>query len=127
MNISLNPLKQIRLTCQQVVDTASSVVINNDAIDSYVDTISPEDVEALRAGVEWDKCGWHYCKDSKENGPLTCQYIFVMDSLNFCFWPTPALEYDILASRLRDVLEADSTAFDASNLANITPVRLSIL
>lgn len=33
--------------------------------------------------VEWDYEGIHYF----DNGPLTVQYLFVLDALNFCFWP----------------------------------------
>lgn len=39
------------------------------------------------ASVEWDAEGWHYCDDAKTGGPLTAQYVFVLDALNFCFWP----------------------------------------
>ena len=76
------------------------------------------------AEVEWDQCGWHYAADAKLDpiGKLTCQYIFVLDSLNFCFWPTPGLEYDFLASRLKAVLESDESAFDAQRLLAITQV-----
>jgi hypothetical protein len=33
--------------------------------------------------IEWDFEGIHYF----DNGPLTVQYLFVLDALNFCFWP----------------------------------------
>ena len=33
--------------------------------------------------VEWDFEGIHYF----DEGPLTVQYLFVLDALNFCFWP----------------------------------------
>ena len=52
-------------------------------------------MEIRRHWKVWsDAEGWHYCKDVVDGGGLTCQYIFVMDALNFCFWPTPELEYD---------------------------------
>jgi hypothetical protein len=69
--------------------------------------------------VDWDAEGWHYCLDVP-SGPLTCQYIFVLDALNFCFWPTPDLEYEQLAKCLKRVLEQDSTAFSASSLMQMT-------
>ena len=52
------------------------------------------------------------------------QYIFVLDALNFCFWPLPGYEYDTLASSLKRELEADSKAFDAHRLATMTPSKL---
>ena len=33
--------------------------------------------------VEWDFEGIHY----SDGGPLTVQYLLVLDALNFCFWP----------------------------------------
>ncbi len=33
--------------------------------------------------VKWDFEGIHYF----DNGPLTAQYLLVLDTLNFCFWP----------------------------------------
>ena len=33
--------------------------------------------------VNWDFEGIHYF----DNGPLTVQYLLVLDALNFCFWP----------------------------------------
>lgn len=33
--------------------------------------------------VEWNFEGIHYF----DNGPLTVQYLLVLDALNFCFWP----------------------------------------
>ena len=31
----------------------------------------------------------------------TAQYLLVLDALNFCFWPQPALEYEHLARGLK--------------------------
>ena len=68
--------------------------------------------------------GWHYNDDVNSFGPKTCQYIFVLDSLNFCFWESPLLEYDVLAVSLRDVLRQNPNAFDADKLAVISEVRI---
>jgi hypothetical protein len=38
--------------------------------------------------VTWDSGDFHYFEDVEQDGPLTCQYVFVLDALNFCFWPT---------------------------------------
>lgn len=46
-------------------------------IEKVVDSIGPI------PKVEWDFEGIHYF----DNGPLTVQYLFVLDALNFCFWP----------------------------------------
>ena len=98
----LDPLVQIIETCSDVVKHAKHVTINNDAVQKIALELST-DVLTFRKGVEWDAEGWHYSADAATYGPLTCQYIFVMDALNFCFWPTKDLEYDYLAISLRKV------------------------
>lgn len=70
--------------------------------------------------------GWHYNDDAATYGPLTCQYIFVLDSLNFCFWEVPGLEYDTLAIALRDAMKNDSSCFSAERLSSITKVWLTV-
>ena len=56
--------------------------------------------------IQWDSSGWHYSADASSGGPLTAQYVFVMDALNFCFWPCEGLEYDTLAMGLKKVIRA---------------------
>lgn len=74
----------------------------------------------------WDDGGWHYCADAPANGPLTAQYVLVLDALNWCFWPSPTdLEYDSLATGLRLALEADPHCLDAGRLAAVTEAEVS--
>lgn len=40
----------------------------------------------------------------------------MLDALNFCFWPSPGVEYVDLAVSLKRVLENDPHAFDANRL-----------
>lgn len=75
--------------------------------------------------IEWDECGWHYQADAPVAGPLTCQYILVLDALNFCFWPTLGLEYEHLARGLKKTLERDPHAFDAERLVKVTPEEVA--
>lgn len=74
--------------------------------------------------MQWDEAGWHYCADAATGGPLTCQYIFVLDALNFCFWCTKDYEYDTLATSLTRVLTADPHAFDAERLVAVDAATL---
>jgi len=119
---SLNPLHQVRLTCNNVYSLSKHVKINDDAITSIANIMIKDG--KLSENVEWDSCGWHYNSDASIQGPLTCQYIFVMDSLNFCFWPIEGLEYDTLAMSLKNVLESDNNAFSSDNLISIDENKL---
>lgn len=116
-NHHMNPCFQVLQSCATVSETANFVHINIDAIDKFTDLIKSEQSFA-NDGVAWDATGWHY----SDNGPLTVQYVFVMDALNFCFWPSEGLEYDTLALGLKSVLEKDTTAFDAEKLSLIDAV-----
>ncbi len=119
----LNPLVQVRQSCLTVTENLSQVKIVETAILSNAITLSQTKKETFANGVEWDASGWHYNGDVAQIGPLTVQYIFVMDAMNFCFWPsTTNFEYDELASSLKRVLDTGSTAFDADKLANISEV-----
>lgn len=120
---ALHPLQSVRSTCTNVVLHSSHVVINDDAITSIANIMIKDQQQKLK-NVEWDAFGWHYNADSSIQGPLTCQYIFVMDSLNFCFWPTEGLEYDTLAMSLKTVLESDTNAFSSENLVNMDENKL---
>ncbi len=124
----LNPLTQVKVSCATVTENLKHVTIVESAILSNAISLSQTKKETFSNGVEWDACGWHYNGDVKTQGPLTVQYIFVMDAMNFCFWPsTSNFEYDTLASSLRDVLEKDNSAFDAEKLANISEVICDLI
>eukprot|EP00775_Hariotina_reticulata_P004050 gene4050-4297_t len=58
----------------------------------------------------------HFC----DHGPLTAQYLLVVDALNFCFWPDGELEYEHLARGLKSSLLCDPLCLSAKRLAAIT-------
>ena len=49
------------------------------------------------------------------------QYLLVVDSLNFCFWPEPGLEYAALARGIAAALGRDPEALSAPRLSLSTP------
>jgi hypothetical protein len=110
----MDPCARVRHTTKVVVEQASSVRIDADAVDAFAASLR------MAEPSTWDADGWHYSADAAECGPLTAQYVFVLDALNFCFWPVDDVEYAELAIALRRVLEADPTAFDAAALAAMT-------
>ena len=118
--LALNPIEQTKRTCQDVVSGAKSVFIDVDAIEKVAEELAQTDIDNFVNGVRWDENDWHYCEDAKIGGPKTCQYIFVLDCLNFCFWQTKDLEYDYLATALKKVYMNCEKNFDAKNLAEMT-------
>ena len=124
----LNIVERVRATTARVTASARHVTLGDDAAFAAAATELSAAARAAGLGegdgttsVDWDAEGWHYCADATSGGPLTCQYVFVLDSLNWCFWPSStALEYDSLAVGLRKVLEADAHAFSAARLKAVT-------
>lgn len=121
----MDPLQEIVRSCEIVNSQAKYVSIDSEALEALIvdETQFPSDMKSMLSQIEWDSCGWHYNKDVKELGPLTAQYILVMDALNFCFWPnTQGLEYEHLAVNLKLLLESDPHSFDAERLEKLTIV-----
>ncbi|CAM6088272.1 unnamed protein product [Calypogeia fissa] len=106
---------EVRATCRWVAEHASHVTINNKGIEKVA-----EEINGNLPDVKWDFEGIHFF----DNGPLTAQYLLVLDALNFCFWPDEELHYEHLARGLKRALEVDNTAFDASRLQTYTGTLL---
>ncbi|CAK9867015.1 unnamed protein product [Sphagnum jensenii] len=108
-------MEAVRSSCLWVASNASHVAINPAGIEKLV-----ERLDGRLPTVKWDFEGIHYF----DNGPLTAQYLLVLDTLNFCFWPDGELQYDHLAAGLAQALKADHTVFDAQRLKNCTGMML---
>ncbi|KAL2531792.1 Queuosine salvage protein [Abeliophyllum distichum] len=100
-------MEEVRSTSAWVASHASHVIVDSSGIEKVAGSMK----DAIPK-VEWDFEGIHYF----DNGPLTVQYLFVLDALNFCFWPDKDLSYDHLASGLKEALQNDKSAFDADKL-----------
>ncbi|KAA0036427.1 UPF0553 protein-like [Cucumis melo var. makuwa] len=107
-------MDDVRATSAWVASHSSHVLVDSSGIEKVVETI-----ESIPK-VVWDFEGIHYF----DNGPLTVQYLFVLDALNFCFWPDKELSYDHLASGLKASLQNDKSAFDADRLQKYTGPEL---
>ncbi|XP_057960320.1 uncharacterized protein LOC131152469 isoform X2 [Malania oleifera] len=108
-------MDEVRASSAWVASRSSHVVVDSSGIEKVVDNI----LNSIPK-VEWDFEGIHYF----DNGPLTVQYLFVLDALNFCFWPDKDLNYDHLALGLKEALENDKSAFDADRLQQYTGPQL---
>lgn len=108
-------MDDVRETSAWVATHSSHVLVDSSGIEKVV-----ENIKGSIPKVEWDYEGIHYF----DNGPLTVQYLFVLDALNFCFWPDKDLNYDHLASGLKAALQNDKSAFDADRLQKYTGPEL---
>ncbi|KAL9642058.1 hypothetical protein ABK040_004107 [Willaertia magna] len=135
----MNVIDLVRQTTKIVTECATHVKLNENALHKTGDIIAKTIKEKVKEKsvnslieslfIEWDNDTVHYRFLDKPE--LTCQYIMVLSSCNFCFWPfndkylpNDEFEYHHFASSLRDVLLNDSTAFDAKNLQTISEEKL---
>ena len=115
-----SPVDAVRRTTLEVMKNAKHVQINDNEIDKFAQELIDNEQQKMFNDAIWDDEGWHYTQDVETKGSLTCQFLFVVDALNFCFWPTSNLEYEQLATGLRDTILKDNTAFDAEKLKVVT-------
>ncbi|KAF9600739.1 hypothetical protein IFM89_012183 [Coptis chinensis] len=108
-------MEEVRSSSAWVASRSSHVTIDSSGLEKAV-----EQINGSIPKVEWNFEGIHYF----DNGPLTVQYLFVLDALNFCFWPDKDLNYDNLASGLKEALENDKSVFDADRLQKYTGPQL---
>ncbi|RVW57440.1 Queuosine salvage protein [Vitis vinifera] len=71
-------MDDVRASSAWVAARSAHVVVDSSGIEKAV-----EEIQDSIPKVKWDFEGIHYF----DNGPLTVQYLFVLDALNFCFWP----------------------------------------
>lgn len=108
-------MEEIRATAAWVASHSYHVSVDSAGIEKVV-----ESIKGSIPKVEWDFEGIHYF----DGGPLSVQYLLVLDALNFCFWPDEELNYDHLAFGLKRALEHDKSAFDADRLQKYTGPEL---
>ncbi|GLC34374.1 hypothetical protein PLESTB_000736000 [Pleodorina starrii] len=109
---SLEPaINAVKITAQFVADRAEHVQISQKGISDAVNDLSLDKLAELTAPTAYNH-DLHYV----DGGPLTVQYLLVVDALNFCFWPDEELEYEHLSKGVKAALEADPTVLDADKL-----------
>lgn len=107
-------------SAQWIQRQSVNVHIDDGAIDAYVQSIA--DPAALCSPHTFDSV-LHFVGEDEP----TCQYLLVVDALNFCFWPAPGLEYEHLAGGVKRALLADVNALDSGRLASIDGAGVQLL
>lgn len=113
----------VRKSCQNVVSQSVHARIDHTVLEKEIQD-HPELYSKTCAPSDWAPLNGCHFRDL-DNPELSCQYIMVLDSLNFCFWPQDGYEYDQLAGSLKAVVTADPRAFSASSLSSITSTTLA--
>ncbi|KAH9261589.1 hypothetical protein BASA81_000245 [Batrachochytrium salamandrivorans] len=112
----------VRQSCRTTSEELVSLVQINPA---KLATLKREILFDFSKPPLWDEFNWH-CTPELHGDRLTARYVFVLDALNYCFWPesdVSGLEYEHLALGLRQALETKGERFE--NLEEITEARLA--
>jgi len=100
----INLVNRVRESAYEIMEEARFVSIDEDRIDEVAKELALEvsqNFPAIESAVSWDSHDCHYYGSPH----LICQFVFVLDSLNFCFWPEERLEYEHLSIALREVFD----------------------
>lgn len=91
----MNKCKLVRDSCSRVLQRASHVKIDSDKLKQFGDGLLAEFANGYKYS-EFDEYSCHHNEFSHPDQIV--DYIFVLDTLNFCFWPcTEEFEYEDLA------------------------------
>jgi hypothetical protein len=125
LNNRPDPLDVLKST-SYVVEHARRVQIVLDAIKRAADTLTDRGVEPP---------AWDYEHHYFDGTPRSVNYLFLLDTLNFCFWGKPRWRvayknqqldgYWALAASLKRALETRPELAEADFLARITPQELA--
>ena len=118
---ALNPCASVLRSCELVVAGCRHVSIDSAAITSLASDIRLNSERYMRH-CDWNT-DWHF--HDPDDPELTTQYLFVVDALNFCFWPSPGFEYEDLVRSIKLVVERDPHALDADRLEGIDAATLA--
>lgn len=102
----------VRDTCKKVADEAKDVKIDLNKLTELCKSIQSKPIY-----VKYFDCPDHIPIDSTPE-EITA-YVFIMDALNFCFWPSN-WEYAELSRAVTNAMKNDSKFAVPSNLANIS-------
>ncbi|MFN4219127.1 MAG: queuosine 5'-phosphate N-glycosylase/hydrolase [Candidatus Bipolaricaulia bacterium] len=112
-------MKRVLESVCWVVEHAEHIVLDEEALRRSAQAFAQQSLSFI-----WD--GIHF-RDGTER---TVQYLFVLDSLNFCFWPEPRWRYRghdgyiALAIALKDAIVREERFFDAASLAAMSRAKL---
>eukprot|EP00879_Flechtneria_rotunda_P010953 GHRR01011445.1.p1 GENE.GHRR01011445.1~~GHRR01011445.1.p1 ORF type:complete len:355 (+),score=124.50 GHRR01011445.1:793-1857(+) len=105
----------VRSSAHWVLESAQHVQIDKEAVATAANRLASRLADGNQRLVADFDSELHFY----DGGPLTAQYLLVVDALNFCFWPDGELEYACLAGGIKASLKQDPGCLAAQRLASI--------
>jgi hypothetical protein len=120
-----NICDKIKITCQHVYNNSNFVKINEEKINDFIKQKS----DLFSSVPSWASCHFNPNDFDFES---TLGFVFVVDALNFCFWPYERIlnkskedfEYGDLVNNTLHTLKTDPNFFTAERLINLTQEEL---
>jgi len=106
----------VRSTCEEVVKQATYVKINLDKVRALAEKIHSKPVY-----LDFFECDFHMGKENSDEDLIA--YAFVIDALNFCFWPSK-WEYDNLARSIKDAHFKNNLILTPQYLSSISDTEV---
>lgn len=82
----------------------------------------------ISSGITYDKwCEWHLVQPEQYSLEQLTAYCFVVDAMNFCFWPenySGVFEYENMTRNLEKILKTSPDFFTCDELAKVTSTFL---
>ncbi len=114
-----NPCTYVKESTSKIISKMEHVKIDEETLKNFVSNLL-KDKNALKF-PKWSES--HFDANSVPFETLL-RYIFVIDTLNYCFWPNHGYEYYSLAKNLYKTLKEKKGFFEIENLSKMTPEQL---
>ncbi|GMI04904.1 hypothetical protein TrRE_jg5087, partial [Triparma retinervis] len=119
---TLSPTANVRRTARDIMSNAKHVTLD---VPKLLQIPSQSKGGPSVSETDWNEGGLHFLSPtSPEN---TALYVLVLDSMNFCFWPSKSssLQYHHLATAFKTLAEASESKGSAG--FRFSPARLSAI
>lgn len=107
----MNKCNLVKISCSKVVEKSKYIELNEKKLEELVDEI----INAPTKYNNFDEFDCHLSTKDAKSLEEIIDYIFLLDSLNFCFWKSN-WEYDNLASSLKKLHNSDPSLFKPKNI-----------
>ncbi|KAL4445457.1 hypothetical protein ABPG74_004531 [Tetrahymena malaccensis] len=113
----MNKCKLVRDSCSKVLQNAKHAKINQEKLKEFGNNLLQEFKNGYKY-IEFDEYSCHY--NEFKSPESIVDYIFVLDTLNFCFWPCEVeFEYDDLAAGVKSIIIENPELLKPKNIINI--------
>ncbi|CAD8101643.1 unnamed protein product [Paramecium sonneborni] len=103
----------VRNSCQFVSENSKHVKINKDELQKQVNEWFINNKHKYK---EFDEYECHLGGDEEQ----IVNFLFILDSLNFCFWPQKDYEYENLSSAIKECFQKCPELFKAESILKMT-------